>query len=110
MAHIKVPHLYHHRNRHINHYTHADSYHYVINASETKYAIMSMGVPADASLGDYYHKINATVYASGYEYLGSTSETAYTGVKTSAIPEFPMMAIPLTIVLAVAFLIFRRRG
>ena len=70
---------------------------------------MSMGVPADASLGDYYHKINATVYASGYEYLGSTSETAYTGVK-SAIPEFPMMAIPLAIVLAVAFLIFRRRG
>ena len=83
---------------------------FFINASETKYAIMSIGVPADAALGDYYHKINATVYASGYEYLGSTSETAYTGVKTSAIPEFPMMAIPLTIVLAVAFLIFRRRG
>ena len=62
MAHIKVPHLYHHRNRHINHYTHADSYHYVINASETKYAIMGIGVPAGASLGDYYHKINATVY------------------------------------------------
>ena len=71
---------------------------------------MSIGVPADASLGDYYHKINATVYASGYKYLGSPSETAYTGVKTSAIPEFPMMAIPLAIVLAVAFLIFRRRG
>ena len=28
MAHIKVPHLHHRRDRHINHYTHADLYHY----------------------------------------------------------------------------------
>ena len=82
---------------------------FVINATETKYSILSITVPADAAIGDYYHKINATVYASGYERLGSTSRTAYTGVKTTAIPEFPVMAIPIAIVLAIAFLMFRRR-
>lgn len=86
-----------------------DPVEFVINATETKHSNLNISVPAGAARGDYYHKINATVYASGYGYLGSTSKTAYTGVKTTAIPEFPVMAIPIAIVLAIAFLIFRRR-
>ena len=66
-------------------------------------------MPSDAAPGDYYHKIKATVYAYGYEELGSTSETTYTGVKTTAIPEFPAFVIPMGIAILSAILFMRKR-
>ena len=80
-----------------------------IKAGETKYSILNITVPSDAAPGDYYHKIKATVYAYGYEELGSTSETTYTGVKTTAIPEFPAFAIPMGIAILSAILFMRKR-
>lgn len=59
---------------------------FFINATETKHSIMCMTVSPDATPGDYYHTINASVYLAGYEFLGETSNTSFVNVKTTVIP------------------------
>ncbi len=78
---------------------------FYIDDGETVHSTLTMDVPSDASLGEYYHDVNATATFMGYV----VESTAYTNVLTSVIPEFSTIAIPVAAIFGLLLLIRRRR-
>ena len=83
-----------------------------INASETKYSTLSIGVPTTALQGTYENIVNAT--ATGEIVIPpmppiSIFEQVTLTVETSVIPEFTTIAIPVAATLGLLLLIRRRK-
>ena len=77
-----------------------------IEPGETVLSTLSIGVPSDASPGDYYHDVKASGQFLGVE----IEKTVYTNVLTSVIPEFSTIAIPAAAIFILLFFIRRRRA
>lgn len=78
---------------------------FLIDDGETVHSTLTMEVPSDAQLGEYYHDVNATA-----TFMGCVVEsTAYTNVLTTVIPEFQTIAAPVAAIFGLLLLIRIRR-
>jgi hypothetical protein len=78
---------------------------FAVHQGETVFSDLLIGVPADASPGEYYHDVKAEGAVSGTV----IEESLYLNVLTTVIPEFTTIAIPVAAVLGLFMLMQRRR-
>ncbi|KKH64298.1 PEF-CTERM sorting domain-containing protein [Methanosarcina mazei] len=79
--------------------------------TESKSSILTMTVPADASTGVYYHRVEAKVW-NGYSYLfqePGITQVYVINTDVNSIPEFPSIALPVAAVLGLVLIFGRKR-
>ena len=77
---------------------------FYIDDKETVHSSLTMDVPGDESIGEYYHDVHAIATFMGWV----IEETTYTNVLTTLIPEFTTIAIPVVALLGL-FAFYRRK-
>ncbi len=82
---------------------------FLLPAGGTKTVELSITVPAGTPNGDYFHDVRGFAVVPGFEGIFD-EDTTFTNVLTTAIPEFPTIALPIISALGLMFLMSRRKG